>query len=186
MSMRIHSGSMKGRKIVAPAGKDTRPLLALIKKSLFDILAPRMEGARVLDLYAGSGSFGFEALSRGAGLVTAVEKHLLALRALKENAEKMEAGGRFVLLARDADDAVRDLAGQDGRFDIIFLDPPFAVPPAPATLEGVSGLLDGGGILVLRYPSARSLPKTMGPLALRRDKRYGISKVGFYSKEEKG
>ena len=186
MSMRIGSGSFKGRKLAAPTGKDTRPLLALIKKSLFDILSPRMDGARVLDLYAGSGSFGFEALSRGAGLVTAVEKHLLALRALKENAEKMGAGEKFILLARDADDAVRELAAQGGMFDIIFLDPPFAVPPPPSTLGGASGLLDAGGILVLRYPSARSLPKTMGVLALRRDKRYGISMVGFYSKEEKG
>jgi 16S rRNA (guanine(966)-N(2))-methyltransferase RsmD len=184
--MRIGSGSFKGRKLAAPTGKETRPLLALIRKSLFDILSPRMDGARVLDLYAGSGSFGFEALSRGAGTVTAVEKHLLALRALKENAEKMEAGGKFILLSRDAEDAVREMAGRGEKYDIIFLDPPFAVPPAPATLEGASGLLDAGGILVLRYPSARSLPKSMGALALRRDKRYGISKVGFYSKEEKG
>jgi len=176
---------MKGRKLTAPLGRDTRPLLALIKKSLFDILSPRLEGARVLDLFAGSGSFGFEALSRGAGQVTAVENHLLALRALKENSEKMPVGVRFQLLSRDADEAVRELAEKDARFDIIFLDPPFAVPPRPETLLASAALLDEGGILVLRYPSARSLPKSMGALALRRDKRYGISKVGFYSKEEK-
>ena len=175
---------MKGRKLAAPEGKDTRPLLALIKKSLFDILSPRMNGGRILDLYAGSGSFGFEALSRGAAKVTAVEKHLLALKTLKENAEKMGVGPRFELLAQDAADAVKYMAERGSKYDVVFLDPPFAVPPPPETLTGAAGLLDRGGILLLRYPSARYLPKSVGALALKREKRYGISKVGFYSKEE--
>jgi 16S rRNA (guanine966-N2)-methyltransferase len=183
MGMRIGSGSMRGRKLAAPAGKTTRPLLALIRKSLFDILSARMSGARVLDLYSGSGSFGLEAVSRGAGPVIAVENNPEALKAIRENCAKTGVQEQMEILSRDAGDAVKELQARNLRFDIIFLDPPFASQPAPATLLGAAGLVDEGGILVLRYPSARSLPAAAVALALRRDKRYGISKVGFYSKE---
>jgi len=120
--MRIVAGRHKGRRLRAPAGAGTRPTADRVREALFSILGP-VEGLRVLDLYAGSGALGLEALSRGAGSATFVESARPALAAIRANLDAVGEEGEVV-----ASDAIRWLRGGDGRegaFDLVFCDPPY-------------------------------------------------------------
>jgi len=183
MAIRIGSGRFRGRVIATPPGEGTRPPLALIRKSLFDILAPRLDGARVLDLFAGSGSFGLEAVSRGAAEVTMVESAPNAFGVMRDNVEKLGVASAARLMGQDALEAVRSLAGSPARYDVVFLDPPFKEPPPEELLSMAAALVDWGGVLVLRIPRSRRMPELPGGPTLAREKVYGASKIGFYEKE---
>jgi 16S rRNA (guanine(966)-N(2))-methyltransferase RsmD len=180
MAVRIGSGGMRGRAIETPAGKGTRPLLARIKKSLFDILRPRLPGARILDVFAGSGSFGIEALSQGAATAVLVESDRAAARVITGNADRLGVADRVSVVLGDGANAMRDLAGDGGVFEVIFIDPPFALECDVQLLEAAGSLLDPEGVVVIRIPSKRTLPATAGMLALAREKVYGVSRLGFY------
>lgn len=131
--MRIVAGAARGRRLRAPAGSGTRPTADRVKEALFSSLQPELAGASVLDLYAGSGALGLEALSRGAARVTAVESDRRALAALRHNAEVVGLPGFEALGA----DVRRVLAGDvPGRpFDLALLDPPYRI--SAAELNGV-------------------------------------------------
>ena len=121
--MRIIAGEWRGRKLVAPAGQQTRPTADRTRETLFSMLASRLgsfEGLRVADLYAGSGALGLEALSRGAGQAVLVENERTALKAIETNAATLGAGGRISIRAMSA---AALPAGEP--FDIIFADPPY-------------------------------------------------------------
>jgi len=182
MAVRIGSGGMRGRAIETPTGRGTRPLLARIKKSLFDMLRPRMPGARVLDVFAGSGSFGIEALSQGAASSLLVESDRNAVRLIAKSAARLGITDRTTVVCDDGLLAMRNLADGRNTFEIIFLDPPFALSQDAGLLEAAGILLDPDGIAVIRVPAKRALPATAGTLALAREKVYGISRVGFYSR----
>lgn len=182
MSTRIGSGGMRGRPLRAPAGGGTRPLLARIKKSLFDILAPRLEGARILDVFAGAGNFGLEALSRGAAHAVLVESGPEAARAIGDNIKALGLAGRASLRQADAEPALGSLAAEPRAFEVVFLDPPFATDRDAALLALASRVTADGGIVLLRVPRERRLPPRVPGLRLTRQERYGISLVGFYSK----
>jgi len=180
VSVRIGSGGMRGRAIATPAGKGTRPLLARIKKSLFDILRPRLPGARILDVFAGSGTFGIEALSQGAASAVLVESDRAAARLITGNAERLGVADRISVVLGDGANAMRDLSGGGGAFEVIFLDPPFSLDLDIQLLEAAGSLLDPEGVAVIRIPSKRALPSAAGNLALAREKVYGVSRLGFY------
>ena len=183
-SVRIGSGGMRGRKLKAPAGTGTRPLLGRIKKSLFDILAPRLPGARVLDVYAGSGSFGLEALSRGAAEAVLIESEKTAAGVIRDNIAKLGLRESARVTQEDAQSAMRALVGGDHEFDLVFLDPPFRMNVAEDMLAAAASLLANGGLVILRVPRGRRLPERAARLRLMREKTYGVSVVGFYDKEE--
>jgi 16S rRNA (guanine966-N2)-methyltransferase len=126
--MRIVAGAAKGRRLQAPKGDDVRPTADRVKEALFSSLQPLLPGARVLDLYAGAGGLGLEALSRGAASVTFVERANAALTALRRNVETVGLPGATVL----ADEAARTLRGEvpGGPFDLVFADPPYRLPKA--------------------------------------------------------
>jgi 16S rRNA (guanine(966)-N(2))-methyltransferase RsmD len=146
--MRVIAGSMRRRTLVAPKGMDTRPTSDRLRETLFNVLAPRIEGACFLDLYAGSGAVGIEALSRGAGRVVFVERAQPALKVLRLNLEslglrsscKVEGGSVLAYLRRD-------LINSESGFDVVFLDPPY---DAAGEYEAVFGLLGGGPARMLR------------------------------------
>lgn len=171
---------MKGRRITIPPGMGTRPLLARIKKSLFDILAGRLPGARILDVYAGAGSFGLEAASRGAEEVVMVEADRGAARVIADNVSRVALEGRARVVRQDALAAMRALADAPEKFDVVFLDPPFRDDRAAELLSLADSLLADGGIAIIRVPRARQLPESRGSLLLFRSEYYGASKVGFY------
>jgi len=177
---------MRGRRLRAPDGSGTRPVLARIKKSVFDYLQPRMKGARVLDLFAGAGTFGLEALSRGAALVVLVEKGGAALAAIRDNVRALGKGKTAKVVAADAFalpegfGAESSGPGGSGGFDIMFIDPPFAETRDGELLEAAARLLGPTGVAVLRVPSGRALVARHAGLVLAREKVYGESRVGYY------
>jgi 16S rRNA (guanine966-N2)-methyltransferase len=121
--MRIIGGMAKRRSIKTPSAfQGVRPILGRIKKSLFDILRPRLAGAAFLDLYAGSGSVGIEALSQGAATVTFVDKNPNCLSIIRQNLSKLQFFDRARIVRADA---TRELAGAGGPFDFIFMGPPY-------------------------------------------------------------
>src|SRR6266545_5523921 len=118
--MRIIAGSRKGHAIFAPKGMDTRPTGDRVREAAFNLIGP-VEGASVLDLYAGAGAMGLEALSRGAGRAVFVEAHREACRAIERNLDKLRLTGARVV----CDDALRFLASERGSYDLVLVDPPY-------------------------------------------------------------
>jgi 16S rRNA (guanine966-N2)-methyltransferase len=150
--VRIIGGQWKGRKLRFPEHPGLRPTLGRVRETLFNWLAPHVAGAHCLDLYAGSGALGFEALSRGAAQVTFVERDRKTAAALRANVTLLEA--QAVVRQQDA---ARFLAGSTGRFDLILLDPPFDMDPSRLPLSRLlEEHLSPGGFLYLE--SSRRLP----------------------------
>lgn len=151
--MRVIAGTARGRRLQAPAGRDTRPTSDRVKEALFASLAPLLDGARVLDCYAGSGALGIEACSRGAAHAVLVEQDRRALVALRSNLDRAGLGGCATVVAGDVARFCRAPAG--GPFDLVLADPPYATPLATVwahlgDLHAAHGLADGATVVVER------------------------------------
>jgi 16S rRNA (guanine966-N2)-methyltransferase len=149
--MRVIAGEAKGRTLVVPRGGGTRAATDRIRETLFAILEPELPDAKVLDLFAGAGTLGIEALSRGASAATFVERDAQALKALRQNLETTRLAGRAHVVPASVK-AFLD-AGPGGPFDIAFVDPPFVdVAGAEATLghNALGSALAADGLVVVR------------------------------------
>jgi 16S rRNA (guanine(966)-N(2))-methyltransferase RsmD len=164
--MRIIAGEHRGRTIAAPPGLTTRPTPDRVRGALFSALESRLggpgslEGVRVLDLFAGSGALGLEALSRGAAQATFVERDRAALKILEANLATLGLAARARVLPEDAVRAVQSLAARGERFDAVLMDPPYGAPEALEALSalGEKGVLRTGGVLVFEHASTDSPP----------------------------
>jgi 16S rRNA (guanine966-N2)-methyltransferase len=136
--MRVIAGTYRSRQLVAPRGMGTRPTSDRLRETLFNILAPRMKGARFVDLYAGTGAVGIEALSRGAAHVWFAEDAAPPLAALRANLAALKIGGGFTLEDRGVGAALQRLSKLTEPVDVVFLDPPYE---AEAEYEGMLGFL---------------------------------------------
>jgi 16S rRNA (guanine966-N2)-methyltransferase len=175
--MRIIAGSRKGARIHAPRGAVTRPTSDRVREAAFNLIGP-LDGARVIDLYAGSGAMGLEALSRGAARVVFVESGKEALATIERNLEKLRLAGAEV--ARE--DVPRRLAldARAGRrYDLVLVDPPYRMlAQALATLSPhLAAVVSPGGLVVVES-DARAAPKL--PLELRTTRRYGSSRLTLF------
>ncbi len=186
--MRIIAGQAKGLALHSPAGCSTRPMDGRSRGALFNILLPRLAGARVLDLYAGTGSLGLEALSRGAQACVFVEKDRAAARLIEENLERSRLAGGEVL-ATPSVLAVKTLAAREAAFDLVFFDPPFAAGKTESGRAGLArelvaavGLLAPGGLAVWRLERGSWHPQEL-PAALTAvdERQYGRSVLVFLS-----
>ena len=158
--VRIIAGLWRSRKLAFPAAPGLRPTPDRVRETLFNWLGHDLSGFRCLDLYAGSGALGFEALSRGAESVVMVERSPRVARALEQNAAKLVAGGLQIVCA-DALEFLRDPGRRAPgalRFDVIFLDPPFAEGVSHAALEKLPPLLAAGGLVYIESGTASDLP----------------------------
>jgi len=184
---RIIAGREKGRRLKAPAGLETRPTGARVRQTLFDILAPRLPGCRFLDAFAGSGAVGLEALSRGAASVVLIEQGGAAAAAIRENLEALAVAGDVQVFRQDARVALPALAEQGRRFDVIFLDPPYAGDLYERSLQAIvtSGLLAPGGVAVAQHFHKRPLPERIGSLVRVRSVRVGDHLLSFFEEEGK-
>lgn len=184
-SMRIVGGTLKGRTIRAPDGAGTRPTSDRARESIFNIIAhaewgPPLEGARVIDAFAGSGALGFEAMSRGAAFCLFVETESAARGCIRENVETFQLFGNTRIHRRSATDLGPKPAGLGAPFDLVFLDPPYALNLVPPALDQlVSGAWIAPDALAVAETSAsEDAPVAPGWILL--DERvYGAARVSF-------
>jgi 16S rRNA (guanine966-N2)-methyltransferase len=175
--MRIIAGEHKGARIFAPPGRDTRPTSDRVRENVFNIVAPWVEGAKVLDVYAGSGAMGLEALSRGAESAVFVESDAGAVRAIERNLDKLRLhGARVVRL--DAGAALAQEAAAGRKYDLVLLDPPYAMTDFEALGRYFSTVLADDGLLVVET-DARTEPELSG-LAVRTTRKYGSTRVTVF------
>jgi 16S rRNA (guanine966-N2)-methyltransferase len=174
--MRVIAGTAGGRPLVAPRGTATRPIADRVKETLFAILGERVIDARVLDLYAGSGAVGIEALSRGAAHADFVETDRHALVAIRENLERTSLA---TLASVHAMDVLRYLEGhRDERFGIAFLDPPYVERAILAPLERLVVNLVPGAVVVVKHHWRTEIPEP-GELTTWRVRRFGETSLTF-------
>ena len=182
--MRIGAGQYRGRTLRTPKGDATRPTSGLVRETLFNILAGDIPGARVLDLFAGCGSVGLEALSRGAAAATLVEMHRPALACLRENIAALGVDAQAHLLPVPVARALPDLQAQHAQFEVIFLDPPFADLAAyQQVLAQAAPLLAPDGLLIAQHDARAPLPDHPGALTRTRVQRLGDNALSFYRLE---
>ena len=202
--MRILSGKYKGRVIEMPQG--IRPTQDKVRKALFDIFKDCMEGSKFLDLFAGSGVMGIEALSRGAAFALFVEADGQQSRVLKENLDSLGIREALVL-TQDVYRAIENLSKQNKIFDIIYIDPPYYKDKGPSqgyvstdsvsacsapeplskkTLQILSDydILAAKGLIVVEHFKRDQLPETVGKLVLWRISKYGDTLLSFYQKKD--
>ena len=176
--MRIIAGSRKGHRIVAPKGRDTRPTSDRVRENTFNLIGP-VDGATVLDLFAGSGAMGLEALSRGAARATFVEQDAKTAAVIEANLEKLRLTGARIV----RDDAVRALATEASagrKYDLVLVDPPYDRYDElqPTLARYLPHVLDAGGLVVVET-SARTEPEL--PLELRTSRKYGSARVSLFA-----
>lgn len=181
--MRVIAGNARGRRLEAGRGQAIRPTGAKVKGAIFSILASRyeIEGVDVLDLFAGSGGLGIEALSRGARRVTFVERDAGHARILRANLERCGLGAQARVVPASLPGGLRRLAG-DGPFGGVFLDPPYEKGLLDATLRelGRSGLVAPGGWVIAEHSIAEEVQPAYGPLRLTADRRYGKTALAIF------
>ena len=180
--MRIIAGSARGRRLKTPRGKNTRPTSDRVREALFNILSPYIPGCSFLDLFAGSGAVGLEALSRGAARAVLVEADRTALAALRENVILTGFQDRAYILAREVKDALFYLGQRGDKFDIIYLDPPYYQNLVEPTLQQIetAAVLRDGGIAVAESAVRDLVPTEIGRLFRWREKEYGDTCLNFY------
>ena len=180
--MRIIAGALKGRRLVTPKGDTTRPTADQVRIALMDTLMPRLPGARVLDLFAGAGGVGLEAISRGAAEVVFVERDARAVAALRENVEALDLGGAARVKRGDVLRELEALYRAGERFDLVFLDPPYDAGLVETTLEtlGGGGLLMAEGWVIAQHFTKRAPAERIGVLFAFRTRRFGETTLTFY------
>lgn len=172
--MRIIAGRLKGRRLVAPRGDVTRPTADQVRLALMDALMPYLPGARVLDLFAGAGGVGLEALSRGATHATFVERDARAVDALRRNVSALGVAESTRVMRADVARALAALARAGERFDIVFADPPYEGGALGSALTALAegGLAAPGAIVVAQHPTKHP-PPAVGGLTAFRTRRFG-------------
>jgi len=176
--MRVTGGKGRGQRLKVPSGSRVRPTSDKVKQALFNILGDRVIGAGFLDLYAGAGGIGIEALSRGAGRVVFVDSSRESLAVIRMNIEQTGFESRS---RTEWSEAETFLTKPSESYDIIFLDPPYAVEMQPLLeLISHSGLVKPDGIVVAEHFKKQLSPERAGSLALYREARYGDTVLAFY------
>ena len=175
--MRIIAGSRKGHKIDAPPGRRTRPTSDRVRENVFNIVAPWVDGARVLDLYAGSGAMGLEALSRGALSAVFVESDLDAVRAIERNLDKLRLTGATIV-RQGVSTALAQEANADRKYDLVLVDPPYVMTDYDMLSRYLPLVLAEDGLVVLES-DARNDPEL--PFVIRTSRTYGGTRVTVFA-----
>lgn len=186
--MRVIAGTFRSRVLQAPSGLSTRPTSDRLRETLFNVLAPRIQGASFLDLYAGSGAVGIEALSRGAASASFVERAPAALKALRENLARLGIGSGFHIHAESVAAFFRSAKSVPAaeRYDIVFLDPPYDAAPEYAATLGLlggptQGILSPAALVVAEHRRKQELQQQYGNLKRTRLLQQGDAALSFYS-----
>ena len=176
--MRITGGELRGRKIKTPPASSTRPLLSRVRKSLFDVIREEIKGTRFLDLYAGSGAVGIEALSRGAREAIFVEKNPRCVTVIKKNLSGLGLFSRFRIYPKNVLVVLEELLEKE-TFDIIFIAPPYCQGMQNQTLDIIEKMEIQGHTVIVQHCPKERVNFDRKNLILRKQKKYGDTILTF-------
>ncbi|MBQ5972563.1 MAG: 16S rRNA (guanine(966)-N(2))-methyltransferase RsmD [Oscillospiraceae bacterium] len=178
--MRITSGSARGRQLKSVPGSETRPTSDMVKQAIFNILQFQLADRRVLDLFAGTGQLGLEALSRGAAEAVFVDRSPAALAVIRSNAETTGLAGRARIVNSDYKAFLRGVPPKS--FDLVLLDPPYREKFVPHVLKVLESfdILSDCGIIICEVSAGEHLPQELGRLRLEKLRRYGGTALALY------
>ena len=181
--MRIISGELKGRRLQACKGRSVRPTSDKTREAIFDIIAPFLSGGVVLDLFAGTGGVGIEALSRGMERAVFVEKNPGVVPILKKNIIGCQLENRVEVIARSVSTGIKIIRLRNEKFKLIFLDPPYQENLVERTLEEIweANLLSRGGIVIAEHSARESIGKYYGKLVGYDCRQYGHTLLSFFT-----
>lgn len=182
--MRVIGGSYRGRRLRTTAGHAVRPTSDRLRETLFNVLTPVISGKNFLDICAGSGAVGIEALSRGAQSVTFIDRSRRACAVIELNLKELGIEDNAAIINKDAAVALRRLAGNQQTFDIVFVDPPYDsnVYSEIMTLLGRAGVLSPAGIVIVEHRAKTPPQREFGDLQIYRELKQGESALAFYSR----
>ena len=177
--MRVITGTARGRRLRTPENYDIRPTTDNVKESVFNIIQFDIEGRRVLDLFAGTGQLGIECLSRGAAEAVFIDENTAAVKIVKENLKT--CGFTAAVLQQDALSYLRHC----GKFDLIFVDPPYDSGLYESVLETINSvdILSDGGIILCESRREKTLPDMCAPYRKKKEYNYGRVKLTVYIKD---
>lgn len=179
--MHIITGSRRGKKLLALEGEQVRPTTSMVKESLFNILQFELEGRRFLDLFAGSGQIGLEALSRGAARAVFVDNSRESIKIIQKNLEATGFGPKARVAAAGFDSFLR---GEREVFDIAFIDPPYQAGLMAQALKLTAERMAPGGVMIGEHGSREVLPDQVGFFRKHRAYRYGKTTLTVYRRAE--
>ena len=182
MTIRIIGGELKGRKLVTVPGVNTRPTADRVRESIFNILGDRVQGARVIDLFAGTGAMGIEALSRGAETVLFADDYKPALAALKKNIKKCSLESRANTIKWNILGNFDVIRSHSPAFNLVFIDPPYNQDMVQPTLLnlGRSRCLENGALVAVEHSPLEPAPQNLPGFKLSDQRRYGKTLVSFF------
>lgn len=182
--MRVVSGRFRGTRLEAVNGDKTRPTTDKVKEAMFSMLMPYLDGGDVLDLYAGTGGLSIEAVSRGMMHATLVDRQFQAIKVIQENIEKTHHADEFTVLKSPAQQALLNFVANSKKFDLIFLDPPYAKEKIAKDMIRMNklGLLNEQAIIVAETDDHTELGKIMG-FSMIKDHHLGKTIVRIYRKD---
>lgn len=184
--MRIIAGTLKNRTFKSPAGKQTRPALALIRRMIFDTLQPLIPDCEILDLFAGSGAFVFEGISRGAKKATAIDIDPKVISLLESNSQKLGISDMVETYSIDALRAIPELARSKRKFDLIFIAPPYfrRLTQESLRLLDHNPIIKKNGIVVAQLHKKEEMNLSISRFNLLKTKKHGITVIRFYQSTE--
>ncbi|MFQ5586492.1 MAG: 16S rRNA (guanine(966)-N(2))-methyltransferase RsmD [Thermodesulfobacteriota bacterium] len=184
--MRVIGGSAKGRRLVSLRGLTIRPTSEKVREAVFDILQGYFPCERILDIFAGTGAMGIEAMSRGAGEAVFIDANRRVASLIRENLERTGFSQRAKVLQMDAVDAIKLLSSRRERFDLVFIDPPYENSLIEKVLTCIDhdGLLTAGGVAVSESSRKRGDQGKLATLTLFKKRGYGDTVVSFYKAPE--
>lgn len=187
MTLRIISGRARGRKLIPPATMETRPTLDRVKESMFSSIQLYIPEAIVVDVFAGTGSLGLEAASRGAKEVYLFDKSSVTFPLLKQNVDNLKFEDFCFPMNIDAYEGLRKLANKGKKFDIIFIDPPYCKEMIPEAMKIIKEyeMLNENGIIVTKIDTIEEIYEGYEDIKLSKSKKYGNTTVCYYKHEEK-
>lgn len=182
--MRIIGGTYGGRPLASLPGLNTRPTGDQLKETLFNIIGPSFRGGKVLDLYAGSGALGIEAVSRGIDEAVLVDRNRTAVEVINENIQMTKEGYKFETIQTSADAALNQLATRHEKFKLIFLDPPYEKQTIEKDIKQIieKDLLDDVALIVCETTKRVELPDEIGDVTIWQERTYGRTKFTIYQK----
>lgn len=185
LGVRVISGSARGLKLNTPGDDRVRPTTDRVKESMFNIVQDWVYDSQVLDLFAGSGALGIEALSRGASQAVFCDNSLDSIKIIKSNIEKARVVDRSQIVSGDFKRCLRDMEAKNQSFDMIFVDPPYYKGLFEEVLDTIRAckILKKDGIVIVEHDAKRSIGQVEG-LEVYKEKKYGITMLTFYCLED--